>query len=156
MQTLIGLVFVLLVVAAMVEDARRYRIPNWMSLALIAAFGARVLVEPGLPVAAHVIAAALVFVAFLLCYLGGWFGAGDVKMLAAVSLWAGPTQQVLLLGVMGLTGLVLGVLVLLARRTAATGARWPKPIGRWAEQGACPYGIAIGLGALAVAFRSWL
>lgn len=159
-----------LVVTAMISDARAYRIPNWISLAILALFAIRVaawwLGAATFPVAPHwhVAVGAMVFAVTYLTFAYGLFGGGDVKLLSAVSLWAGPTFILPLLWVMAIAGGLLGVLIILARRilaptseTPASGnsasgraaSWWLGPLPRWAGEGRCPYGIAIGLGALA-------
>ena len=86
--------------------------------------------------------------------LAGWFGGGDVKLLTVVSLWAGPAHITQLLLIMSVSGMLLGLGIIATRRwIALTPAReraWLGPLPGWAVRGKCPYGIAIGVGALAV------
>src|SRR3546814_1397676 len=66
--------------------------------------------------------AAIVLGLGILAFARGWFGGGDVKMLAAVSLWAGPAHLSLLLLVTALAGGLLSLIILcrpLLQRLAA-------------------------------------
>jgi prepilin peptidase CpaA len=146
--------FIFLVCYAAVSDFRYLKIPNWISLALCGAFlpYAAILVD-GPQFLSHATAAGTVFVIAVGLYALGWFGAGDVKLLGAVALWAGPAQVYELAALTGLIGGALGV--------ALVGLRWllrhcpafqyPAPFDRplvWAKDGLCPYGLAIGSAAL--------
>jgi len=87
---LLGL-FPALVAYAAVSDLLTMRIPNWLSLALVAAF-AMFALAGGLPwdaVLMHVAAAALVLTVCFTMFALGWIGGGDAKLAAATSLWLG-------------------------------------------------------------------
>jgi len=151
---LFGAIFVALVAWAIYSDMNRLTIPNWITMALIANFYAyAMIVANDVPIWEHSILAFTVFVAGVALFLLNWFGGGDVKFLAAVVLWAGPTGVVPLLLIMSLAGLVLGIAILCAR---AVLAKLPSPkvlqnlIPGWVSSGPCPYGVAIGLAALIV------
>src|SRR4029450_6239145 len=73
------------------KDVTSYTIPNWISLALIAAFAAVALVS-GASLATLGLCLASGFVALLVgmgMFAAGWVGGGDAKLFAAVSLWLG-------------------------------------------------------------------
>ena len=93
-----GLVFL-----AALSDLREFRIPNKISLALLALYPLYVLSSP-VPVAWLMALAigSLVFAAGLTLFFCRLLGGGDVKFLAATSLWAGAGLTLPLLVVMGL------------------------------------------------------
>ena len=141
------------------SDFRGFRIPNFVSLAMIGAFAAvygaltlldaRTAVFAGLP--GHLTAAGLVFAVTLALYLARVLGAGDSKFATAVALWLGLQGLSAFLMVMSLVGGLLAVasLVLARRRLfpAIAGTNW---IAR-AQDGSrdVPYGIAITAGMIA-------
>ena len=146
--------FVFLVSYAAVSDYRRLKIPNWISLALCGAFlpYAAVFIT-GSAFLGHVASGAAVFAIAIALYSLGWFGGGDVKLLGAVALWAGPQQVYELAALTGLIGGALGIVLVAVRcllryRPALL---CPAPLDRmvvWARDGVCPYGLAIGSAAL--------
>ena len=156
LQTACLIVFALLLMWAAWQDLRTLRIADAVSLGVVAAFavwalGGAILgtVSPsmiGFALACAVGMFGLGAVGFALGVLGG----GDVKLLAAVSLFAGPVLLPDFLTVTALTGGALGLAVL-------AGA----PIGPAAPAGQAtvrvrlrrglPYGPAIAAGGLWVA-----
>ncbi len=142
------------VLHAALSDLRQYRIPNWTSALAVLSFlpyaAAAGLDAPSFAWHASIGAVALAggFILFAL----GTFGGGDAKMLAAVSLWAGPQHELIVLFVIALAGGVLALAVLLFRRfpLAARLAAWKQMHS--GEKG-IPYGVAIAAGALALLFR---
>ena len=156
LQSALVLIFPALVVFAGLRDAVSYVIPNWISLALVAAF----------PVAAVALGAPLgviglnvgVGFAALVAGMGmfalGWIGGGDAKLFAAAALWLGWPASFTYLIVVCLAGgaLAVGLLSLrspLLRPFVLAGPAW---FVRLAEPGEnVPYGLAIPVGAL-VAF----
>ena len=155
MELLISALFAALIITAMISDGRRFLIPNWISIALLVLFVARVLVGSfSLPIAMHVLVATLVFAVAYGSFLANWFGGGDVKLLTVVSLWAGPAHITQLLLIMSVSGMLLGLGILAARHLIARAPvrerAWLGLLPGWAARGKCPYGIAIGVGALAV------
>lgn len=102
--------FSVLLATAVYTDLREYRIPNAITFAIAALFPAQVLVPGAVadPLGALLVAAAVLAVGTGL-FAFGYLGGGDVKLLAAVSLWVGPRlMPEFLLG----TGLAGGVLAL--------------------------------------------
>jgi prepilin peptidase CpaA len=94
-------------------------------------------------------------------------GGGDVKLLAALSLWAGADQLVSFILVTTLTGGALSVISLAYRRwggliaaqlamlgfaaaTARAAAIADPPTGGAPDRSTLPYGVAIAAGGLAV------
>ncbi len=142
-------VAVVLILAA-IEDIKTRRIANRLSLILVGLFG--VTVAADLLTGADVMAAIVwptvvgssVFLVGLALFATGVMGGGDVKLLSAMALFAGPElglSFVLYVAVIG--GLV--ALALLAW------SRWSKDKS---DHGAkVPYGVAISAGGLWVCFH---
>ena len=148
-------IFVACLCYAMWSDAVTFKIPNVVSIILIVTFAAfAVLQLDVVTTAQHAGVALAVFVVAFLFYALGWMGAGDVKLIGAVSLWAGPGVIASFLIVMAMLGAGVAIVLLVVR---SNGAVWRGWAGRWpvvgrlldiAEAGKVPYGIPIGLAAL--------
>lgn len=155
LASLVALAFVALVAAAAIDDLRRLRIPNILPLALLALYPVHVL-SAGQPVAwlPALGVAALTFALGLAAFAAGHVGGGDVKLLAAVALWAGPGLILPLLAVTALIGGALALVMVSPLRFAVALAceRLNLPTLREVMLGrALPYGVAIaGGGALTV------
>ena len=145
--------FVLLCAWAALKDVTSYTIPNWIPLAMTAAFPFAAMAAGlsweaiGLSAAAGAVALVAGMALFALRVLGG----GDAKLLAAVMLWLGSPAGVQGLAVMALAGgaLAVGLLMLrgpMLRPYLLTGPAW---LGRLTTPGeGVPYGLAIVTGAL--------
>jgi prepilin peptidase CpaA len=145
------LCFFALIILAALSDIREFRIPNKISLALLALYPLYVLSSP-LPVAWLMALAigGLVFMAGLTLFFCGLVGGGDVKFLAATSLWAGASLTLPLLVVMGLAGGALGVTalgILYFRRYRSTGIAGVIVPDTTVAAPKLPYGVAIAAGA---------
>jgi prepilin peptidase CpaA len=149
--------FPALVILGAVRDLVSYRIPNWISLALIGGFAlavAAALAAGAAPggLALNLAVGAGALVAGLVMFAAGWIGGGDAKLFAAAALWLGWPAAVPYLGVTCLAGgglalLLLGLRSTFVRPLAAAGPAW---FARLAEPGeSVPYGVAIAVGALA-------
>ena len=109
-------------VVGAVSDVRARRIPNWLSYGSLAvALALRGALESwhGLEQAlgGMLVGGGIFFVLFL----AGGMGAGDVKLMAAVSAWAGLRQSGSLLLATALAGGILAVLYMVSyRRVAST------------------------------------
>jgi prepilin peptidase CpaA len=140
------------VIFAAFHDLVSYRIPNSISLFLIAAFFCLA------PFAGmnlntfgfHLAAGAVVLLVTAGMFFAGYMGGGDAKLLAAVSLWMGFSHLADFLLITSLFGLPL-ILTLLAFR------KLPLPVKlaseNWvaklhAPRGPVPYGIAISAAGL--------
>lgn len=105
--------FAVLMAVAAFEDFRRFMIPNWLTLGICALWPVSVLTAPSAAGALGALACGLtVFVVGALLFARGYIGGGDVKLLAAVALWAGPALLPSLLIVTGLLGGVLALILL--------------------------------------------
>jgi prepilin peptidase CpaA len=148
-------------------DLRWRRIANATCLSLVALWPVFLAVSPGppRPIASIQVAVAILGVGALL-WGKGWLGGGDVKLLAAVGLWAGPTHVLQFLLVTGLAGGVLGLLMLACTgrgllwlaplQAIAARLRLPVPglgslIGAAAPS--LPYGVPIALGGAFTCLR---
>lgn len=149
--------FALLLVAAGWQDLRTMRIGNGLSLAIVAIFviwalvglvgGLLSLGEVGLAVGC----AFAVFLAGTFLFAAGAMGGGDVKLLGAASLFAGPALQLDFLAVTALAGGALGLAVLAGAPLRPTAAATGGTIIRSRLSGGLPYGPAIAVGGLWVA-----
>jgi prepilin peptidase CpaA len=144
--------FGLLLLVAVVTDVTSYRIPNWISLSLVGLFLVAAAFSPE-PVAwwSHLGAGLFSFVVGALLFVfRPLMGAGDVKLMAAVSLWMGIPALPVYLVLMSVCGAILGVGLWTIREILA---RWgprfakgrePLPVPRILMRHAeIPYGVAI-------------
>jgi prepilin peptidase CpaA len=148
--------FVALVVYGAITDVDRLKIPNWISVSLVLlftfylAFG-----KHSLPAFQHIGVATAVLIVGFAAFTLGHLGAGDVKLMAAVALWAGPSKILMLALLTTLSGAALALLILfgmfyLRAESANTIRTWGlRLLPRWVRQGITPYGVAICIGALA-------
>ena len=149
--TLLALFLALLAWAAL-SDGLRFRIPNGASLAITLLYPAHVLASP-IPVdwLGALLVAAIIFAVGVALFARGLLGGGDVKLLAAAALWAGPHLILPLLIVMGLTGGLLSVIAwllqFLRRLRAAGWASLALPYSSGDGFERVPYGVAIVAGA---------
>ncbi len=161
LQTLALNFFTVVMAVAAFEDFRRLTIPNLLPLLLCAAWPLYVattangLVDHVLGALACALA---VFLGGAVLFARGWVGGGDVKLLSAVTLWAGAPHALGLLVATGLLGGVLalilltpfgGRVVLAARRLLNPRNAVPGVAGR-SEATAIPYGVAIAGAGLIV------
>ena len=154
--TIFALIFVCSVLYAMISDFSRLRIPNIVSIVLVAAFAVFALLGGTGNVWPHLMLAGAVLAILFACFAMGWLGAGDVKLLSALMLWAGPAQGVQFVVLFAIFGGIFAAGLLALRYTLPY---YPilseipvmSKFSRWARNGLCPYGIPIGVAALCVA-----
>lgn len=148
--------FAVLLVVAAVFDAREMRIPNRVCLGIVALFPLHAAVaHPPVDWPVAIAVAASVFALAVGLYASGRFGGGDVKLLAASSLWAGWEHLPALLVVTALVGGVLALVVITPARFALALALERAGSARVRDavlSGVLPYGVAIAAGGLAVAW----
>jgi prepilin peptidase CpaA len=137
-------VLFLALAVACVTDLHRREIPDSCSIAILAAFAVTALAAPiGWVMLASALSAGLAaFAIGAFLFHRGVMGGGDVKLLAAVAVWAGWALLPSVLMGMALAGGVLALLCLAAKRSARP---WATLLS--AERG-IPYGVAIAVGAL--------
>jgi len=159
-------ILVAALLAAALSDIRRYLIPNRYPVAIVVAY---LIYATGQPLDQSVMGLVTGFVAFVLCALlfaGGVIGGGDAKLLAATSLWAGPSLAPSFLIYTMLAGGVLALAWLSPFRhlmpaapqrgepEAGAGVRSSGPRSRLRQP--TPYGAAIAAGGLyVVALRAF-
>jgi len=141
----------LLLAAAAGWDVASFTIPNFLTLALMAAFGAFA-AAAGLSAADigwHVLAGFVgLFVGFTLFALG-FIGGGDAKLFAAVLLWLGLKDLLPYAVVASLFGGLLTVAVMILRQypvpALLSGQKWIVKLHD--ARSGVPYGVALAAGA---------
>ncbi len=138
------------------RDITTMTIPNWLSLALAAAFPVAAL-GLGLPAAVigwHLAFGLALFVVGAGLFSLGMMGGGDVKLIAAAGVWMGAAAGFAFLVWTAVAGGVLALLLYAARRAAGRfvdNGRLAEPA--WvcrlmkAEEGV-PYAVAIAVGGV--------
>jgi prepilin peptidase CpaA len=150
LHIVVVLAFAAMLLWAAGEDVRRLTIENWVSLSIVGLYPIHVLASP-VPVnwlMSVTIAAGTFAVGFAL-FARKLFGGGDVKLLTATALWAGPSlfpSFIFLMSIAG--GVIAGVMLLNRWRAAPAGG---DETGRKAGPAVMPYGVAIAVGGLMVA-----
>lgn len=152
LQSILMALFVALVVYGAWSDARELRIPNWVSLSLLAAFVPMGVVSGiGLEdVTWHLAAGVAVLIAGFVLFALNLFGGGDAKLMAAAALWVGWGEVAFFLIAVVLVGGLLSVLVVLLRKGLGLWPDWlvRRLEGLFTPNKAVPYGIAIAAGVL--------
>jgi prepilin peptidase CpaA len=152
LHTLALCAFPALVIVAALRDMTSYTIPNWISLALIAAF-APVALLAGFDLQLGGVALAaggIGLVAGIAMFALGWIGGGDAKLFAACMLWLGWPASAPFVIWTALAGGGLAVALLWGRRLGQPIAdKGPPWFGRLMTPGGdVPYGLSICFGAL--------
>jgi len=148
LPSLIGLIAIApLLVWAGMSDLRYLRIPNWISLLMIAGFVGLAFWLPAAEIQSRLIVAALAFVIGFILFALGTLGAGDVKMLSALLLFV-PSQYLagfFLLFSIGLAIAIIGIVS--ARRFYFFQGRGFLSID---SPNVLPMGISIGFAGIAL------
>jgi prepilin peptidase CpaA len=159
LDVVLQLAFLICVSFAVITDFRTLLIPNWISLALLAAFAPfAVLHLPLGAIGGHVLVMAIVFALTAFFFVVGWMGGGDVKLMSAVALWMGPGHVAPFVVLMALLGGMLAISLMAMEKFG----RWLDPgvfnlalfrrLGELADGRQCPYGVAIGVAGFIVSF----
>jgi len=155
-QVLIIMVFAAVMAVAAFEDFRRLVIPNLLPIVLCLLWPVYFAFSPSFYGALTAIGCALaVFLVGAVLFARGWLGGGDVKLLSAATLWAGPAGTPALLMLTGVLGGALALFLLMpfgSQITAAFRALLGQPSVS-TERGLSvpvPYGVAIAGAALIV------
>lgn len=113
----VALVPVILVAIAAVEDLRRQRIPDPVVLAIAVTSPLAVVLGDDRDIAWHLACGGGVLVIGLALAWAGWLGAGDAKLMAAVSCWTGFGGLVPFLCATALSGAFIALaLIIVGRR----------------------------------------
>jgi prepilin peptidase CpaA len=128
-------------IGAAASDVMTLRIPNLLSLALVALFAVHVVTSqmPLMDILWHLTAGIIVLGGGMALFAWGKFGGGDAKLIAAVALWVGASLLMPLLILVSLVGLVIAVVILALR-------------SRGLAINKLPYGVAIAGGWLLLFF----
>jgi prepilin peptidase CpaA len=153
------LTFLICVCFAIITDFKTLLIPNWISLALIAAFiPFAVLHVPLDAILGHLLAMGIILILSISFFVAGWMGGGDVKLMSAIALWMGPDHVAPFTILMALFGAVLALGLLgMAKFGPLLGPHLldraiPKRLDELASSRQCPYGVAIGVAGLILSF----
>ncbi len=163
MLSIVWVLFVALTLVAAYIDLVSYRIPNSLVLALIALFLVVALIHRNeVEWLSHLGAGIIVLGSGIFLYGIRQMGAGDVKLLTALALWAGVIPLIPLLFYVSLCGLA-GMLVIVLLRivvprfqpSLADKRALPRVLAK--GQG-IPYAVGIGPGAIIASFdfAPWL
>jgi len=152
-----ALIYVVILSYAVVSDYVRMIIPNWCSIALVVEFLLFSIVFLTLnEFAWNLLLCAIIFSLGIGFYAFGWLGGGDVKLLTAVIFWAGPDNGLIFVLAMAAIGFVMAAGLIILRRVLIffpnlfpNSELLRRPVA-WVEEGAFPYGIAIGAAALVI------
>ncbi len=128
------------------SDARSFRIPNYLCALLLLLFPIFVATAP-IQIDWHQNAGVFLLVglsgfAMFLCHLAG---AGDIKLLAVASLWAGPHLIAVLVVVTALAGGVVSIAMAISTYRKYAGRQDAPAL----QKVPIPYGVAIATGGIA-------
>jgi prepilin peptidase CpaA len=127
----------ILLIAAAVSDITRYRIPNIIVYAIVAAFAVGAIFNFAWPaIVWPVLAGVAMFLLGAGLFALGLFGGGDVKLIAAMALWTGFADLPRFLLIMGAAGGLLGLVLLLKRRRQQPASSAPAPTSSSAAEAA--------------------
>lgn len=149
MTSIIWFLLAGLLLLAAVTDARHYRIPNWICVAVAALFVVTAPFGMGLEgMWPHfLVGIAVLGVGYALYALTG-MGAGDAKLAAAIAIWAGPAGFQTWITFFALAMLTL-VFILIGVRRAAHAVIGTEPSSRVLKRGApVPLGVALSVSAI--------
>lgn len=143
------LLLTVLMALVMFFDVTKYLIPNWLVGLVLVFYPFMVLMAPHGSVnwLGALGAMLVIFAVGYVIYIKKWMGGGDIKLLTACALWAGPMQLLDFLLIMALIGGALALLLIAIRRALpwaapayAGSAKLPRVLS---EGEPLPYGLAI-------------
>ena len=153
MLSVIWVVFSGLFFAAAVIDARSYRIPNWIPLALAALFAVAVALSGKTIVdywPSFALGAGMMAIGYGLYAVTG-MGAGDAKLAAAAVMWAGLAGLYAWVFALAMSMAALAVALIVLRRVAPAGQAAK---ARVLQRGApVPLGIALAAASILASWR---
>lgn len=155
--------FAAVMAIAAFEDFRRLVIPNLLPIVLCIGWPFYFAAAPSLTGALEAIGCALaVFLVGAVLFVRGYLGGGDVKLLSAATLWAGPAGTPTLLMLTTVLGGMLALLLLIpGGRQVATAARlmlgqMPAPPPARGLALPVPYGVAIAVAGVIVVLSPYI
>lgn len=143
---------------AALRDLTSRRIDDGLVVALLLLWGVSASAgqTSGAEVLMHLATGGGAFVLMWLAFIKGWMGGGDVKLSAAVFLWAGPEYALAVLAVVSISGLAIAVACLCA--DVILRLSLPSPlasgVGWFSSRRGVPYGIALSAGGAFAALAS--
>jgi len=145
------LIFSAFMAMAAYKDATTMKIPNWISLAMVAGFFVITpFVWQGFQVfGEHLLVGLAFFVAGFAMFAFGWLGGGDAKLMAATALWWQWSDATTYIVYTTLIGAALGLFLLLGRKfmpVSVMTAPWAYHLFK--EEKNMPYGLALAGGAM--------
>ncbi|MEP3232866.1 MAG: prepilin peptidase [Hyphomicrobiales bacterium] len=152
MAYIVLILFSALMLYVTYSDLTSYTLPNFISILLVVGFClVMLIIQP--PLAAfgwHVGVGAILFVVGFVLFATGLFGGGDVKVIAALGLWLGPSNVLPFITMMAILGGVLALALLIFRKIKIP-QNWLKNsaiAGLHSKEEGIPYGVAIAFAAL--------
>ncbi len=152
---LVLMLFAGILVWAAISDLSRYVIPNRVCVALVVLYAAYAGAAPVTPdILGALLIATFVFAVGAAMFGAGLMGGGDVKLMTAVALWAGPTFAVPFIFTTAMAGGLLAMVIL-----SPFGVWLPAPPVALFRAGlrphrakqSMPYGVAIAVGGVCTA-----
>lgn len=129
---------------AAVSDLHRYLIPNRVCALIAGAYGLAAVAMPLGPWIAGLAIGALALGVGTVLFARGWVGGGDVKLTAAIALWAGPAYVSDFALTTSLAGMALAAFMMTPARRLM-----PRPAGVEATAGLrqpMPFGVPLAAG----------
>lgn len=155
MSLMMMLLWISAILAAAISDFRFLRIPNIYPAFIILLFiVGRATDGFNAEHWSHIYHFFITLGAGMLLFHLGWFGGGDAKLYAAIALWFGLSDGVMLVFVTGMSGLVLAIIYLVVRQVRRHSAKPPPEKKR--NERRIPYGIAIAMGGILTALDAGL
>lgn len=163
--SIVPALFAFLVLFGALSDLSRFRIPNWVSYSLVLLFAVQTfliwLATPYMPSlgfrlplwAFNILIALVVFAVAVVFWKLKYIGGGDVKYLAATSLWMGLQGSAVFIVLLTVLTLVMALVLKLLGNWGflVHGSRLPvfaKNLFSKVENNQLPYGFPIGIAAL--------
>ena len=143
--------FAICQIIAAVNDALTMKIPNWISLTLLAGF---ICITPFAWVdiatfGEHILIGLGVFAVAFAMFAAGWLGGGDAKLLAATAFWWQIPDLFPYLLVTTIAGGALALFLIIGRRFIPVKLLTSPWLHRlFKDETKMPYGIALAIGAL--------
>lgn len=149
-ETIALTAYVGLIIYAALSDVSRLIIPNRISIALATIFPVAALIAgaPILGVGLHLLFGFGVLAVGIVLFNFKVLGGGDVKLLAAISVWTGMTAFAPFILWTAIAGGAMALALLMARQLIPAGT-YPAVVDHLLKkQNGIPYGVAIMIGAL--------
>lgn len=153
MEVLPLALFAGLLIFAAVSDVATMKIPNWVSIALAAAFPIYALIAgmAWTEIGWHLAFGFAVLIVGYLLFQINVMGGGDAKLIAAASVWTGVGSFGAFALWTALAGGALAIILMFARKAVQPSDARPAFVNRLLKpRGGVPYGVAIAAGGLVI------